>query len=140
MFREEQRYVEEVQFSCKEDEVKSLKAAVVEAITNRPTGSSLKVLIYFNPNAGSNSAKHLDQVLDFVEKTNLEPVVVETEHQGHCQHHLQTIDPKDYCGVAIVSGDGLMHEFVNSKVELPVTHVPAGSGNGFAKTQTMAAN
>ena len=32
-----------------------------------------------------------------------------------------------------------MHEFVNSGVEIPVTHVPAGSGNGFAKTQTVVA-
>jgi diacylglycerol kinase family enzyme len=37
--------------------------------------------------------------------------------------------------VAIVSGDGLMHEYVNSFCPLPVTHVPAGSGNAFAKTQ-----
>lgn len=28
-----------------------------------------------------------------------------------------------------------MHQFVNSFCYLPVTHVPAGSGNAFAKTQ-----
>lgn len=43
-----------------------------------------------------------------------------------------------YHGVVIISGDGLMHEFVNSKAvgKIPVTHVPAGSGNAFAKYQT----
>jgi diacylglycerol kinase family enzyme len=46
---------------------------------------------------------------------------------------------KKYRAAAIVSGDGLLHEFLNSEVEIPVTHVPAGSGNGFAKTQTSLA-
>jgi len=34
-----------------------------------------------------------------------------------------------------------MHEFVNSKAcgKIPVSHIPAGSGNAFAKTQTMEA-
>lgn len=40
-----------------------------------------------------------------------------------------------------MSGDGLMHEFVNSRAVgvLPVTHVPAGSGNAFAKYQMTLA-
>ena len=29
-----------------------------------------------------------------------------------------------------------MHEYVNSMCKIPVTHVPAGSGNAFSKTQT----
>lgn len=53
--------------------------------------------------------------------------------------HLKAINANDYCGVAIVSGDGLVHEFVNSFCDLPVTHVPAGSGNAFAKNQTLRA-
>ena len=34
-----------------------------------------------------------------------------------------------------------MHEFVNSKIcgKIPVTHVPGGSGNAFAKEQTVLA-
>ena len=34
-----------------------------------------------------------------------------------------------------------MHEFVNSRAAgvVPVTHVPAGSGNAFAKYQTVLA-
>ena len=46
-----------------------------------------------------------------------------------------------YSGIVIISGDGLMHEFVNSKAcgVVPVTHVPGGSGNAFAKAQTTLA-
>ena len=32
-----------------------------------------------------------------------------------------------------------MHEFVNSRCKIPVTHVPAGSGNAFSKTQATKA-
>lgn len=32
-----------------------------------------------------------------------------------------------------------MHEFTNGLVDIPVTHVPAGSGNAFAKSQTSMA-
>lgn len=51
------------------------------------------------------------------------------------------VDLNLFQGVVIVSGDGLMHEFVNSVAcgKIPVTHVPAGSGNAFAKTQTQLA-
>ena len=48
---------------------------------------------------------------------------------------------KSYDAIVIISGDGLMHEFVNSKAvgKVPVTHVPAGSGNAFSKFQTAMA-
>ena len=32
-----------------------------------------------------------------------------------------------------------MHEYVNSFSNIPVSHVPAGSGNAFAKTQMSCA-
>ena len=117
-----------------------MKETLISTISNRPFGNTLKLLIYFNPVSGSNSKKHLNAILAFIKMTNLEPVVVETKHRNHCREHLTTINPKEYCAVAIVSGDGLVHEFVNSQVEIPMTHVPAGSGNGFAKTQMTQAN
>ena len=33
-----------------------------------------------------------------------------------------------------------MHEFVNSGCTIPVIHLPAGSGNAFAKNQAVLAN
>ena len=40
-----------------------------------------------------------------------------------------------------ISGDGLLHEFINSDMafRMPVSHVPAGSGNGISKTQAYNA-
>lgn len=104
-------------------------------IYNRRPDESLKLLIVYNPISGSNSQKHLTNIMSFMKFTNLQPEVFQTNHRNHCVEYLKTINVKDYCGVAIVSGDGLMHEYVNSFCQLPVTHVPAGSGNAFAKTQ-----
>lgn len=80
-------------------------------------------------------------MLKFLSVTNFTHQLVETTHRGHCKEHLATIDPQAYAAAVIISGDGLMHEFANSLVAtlLPVTHVPAGSGNAFAKTQTTMA-
>jgi sphingosine kinase len=67
--------------------------------------------------------------------------VIETEGKNYCKEHIKTIDLSKYKAVLIVSGDGLMHEFVNSSAcgKIPVTHIPAGSGNAFAKTQSAEA-
>lgn len=69
--------------------------------------------------------------------------MLRTERRDHCKEHIdKELDFKKYNGVVIISGDGLMHEFVNSKATgvIPVTHVPAGSGNAFAKYQTILAD
>ncbi len=99
-------------------------------------------MIYFNPNAGSNSKKHFDRVVDFMRYTNCGFDILRTERRNHCKEHIDNeLDISKYNGIVIVSGDGLMHEFVNSKAVgiKPVTHVPAGSGNAFAKYQMTLA-
>lgn len=116
-----------------------MEQVVIEAITNRKYGEPLKLLIYFCPVSGSNAKKHLKNILTFIQHTNLEPEVFVTERRNHCTEHAKTILPKDYCGVAIVAGDGLVSQFLNACVDLPITHVPGGSGNAFAKTQTLRA-
>lgn len=67
--------------------------------------------------------------------------MVETKGRNFLKEHIKSINYQKYAGILIVSGDGLMHEFVNSECcgKIPVSHVPAGSGNAFAKTQTSTA-
>jgi len=43
-----------------EQEVASLKNKLLKIITNRPPSQQLKLLVYLNPNAGSNSQKHFE--------------------------------------------------------------------------------
>lgn len=108
-------------------------------INNRGEGESLKLLICFNPNAGSNSRQSLTRILEFIKHTHLEYEILETQRRHHCLEHLKSVNSRDYCGVAIVSGDGLVHEYVNSFCGIPLTHVPAGSGNAFARNQMREA-
>jgi diacylglycerol kinase family enzyme len=102
--------------------------------------NELKLLIFLNPNAGSDSRAHFDRVSRFINYTNFSFDLVETTHRGHCKEYLQN-GIEGYLGVLIISGDGLMHEFANSAVcgKVAVSHVPAGSGNAFAKTQSWLA-
>jgi diacylglycerol kinase family enzyme len=66
-------------------------------------------MIYFNPNAGKNSKKHFDNVIDFISLTNLSFDVLETNGRGHCQNHANNLDTTKYIAAVIISGDGLMH-------------------------------
>lgn len=99
-------------------------------------------MIYFNPCSGSNSKKHLDQVIDFMALTCCKFDILTTQRRNHCKEHIDNeLNMQSYDAIVIISGDGLMHEFVNSKAAgvIPVTHVPAGSGNAFAKFQMTLA-
>jgi hypothetical protein len=63
LFRSEKRYLETFQIWVKmdEEEYERLKVLLLRVITNRPIKVSqtpLKLLIYLNPMAGSNSRKH----------------------------------------------------------------------------------
>ncbi len=80
-------------------------------------------------------------MLEVQKSTNINYNVIETEYRNHCTEHLNGLEATKYSGVVIVSGDGLVHQFVNSnkKQVLPLAHIPAGSANAFSKTQTHMA-
>jgi diacylglycerol kinase family enzyme len=94
-----------------EDELSRFKTSLLRIITNRPIKelSPLKLLVYLNPNAGSNSQKHFNAMEQFLSHTNFSFDVVRTTHRGHCQEHIATVDTGAYEAVIIISGDGLMH-------------------------------
>ena len=74
--------------------------------------------------------------------TNFEYEIIRAERRNHCLEHINNELDMEKCHcIVIVSGDGLMHEFVNSRAagKVPVTHAPAGSGNAFAKYQMTLA-
>ena len=84
----------------------------MRVITNRKITSSkqkLTFMIYLNPNAGANSTKHFETIVDFLSLTNLSYEVLETTGRGHCKQHLNSLNLSKYEGVVIISGDGLMH-------------------------------
>lgn len=96
----------------------------------------------YNPISGSSSKHKLNRGIDFIKKTHFNYEIITTKHKGHCTQYLKQHKPssKDYWGVAIFSGDGLVHEFVNAHIDIPLIHIPAGSGNAFAKSQATFSN
>ncbi|XP_061367676.1 sphingosine kinase 1-like isoform X2 [Gastrolobium bilobum] len=68
---------------------------------------------------------------------------LETEHQLHAKQVVQSLDISKYDGIVCVSGDGILVEVVNgllqredwdTAIKMPLGVVPAGTGNGMAKS------
>ncbi|XP_059283257.1 sphingosine kinase 2-like isoform X2 [Lycium ferocissimum] len=68
---------------------------------------------------------------------------LETKHQLHAKEVAKSLDILRYDGVVCVSGDGILVEVVNglleredwdSAIKMPLGVVPAGTGNGMAKS------
>ncbi|RVW46293.1 Sphingosine kinase 1 [Vitis vinifera] len=68
---------------------------------------------------------------------------LETKHQLHAKAVTQTLDLSKYDGLVCVSGDGILVEVVNgllerddwdSAIKMPIGVIPAGTGNGMAKS------
>eukprot|EP00927_Polykrikos_kofoidii_P080084 TRINITY_DN76954_c0_g1_i1.p1 TRINITY_DN76954_c0_g1~~TRINITY_DN76954_c0_g1_i1.p1 ORF type:complete len:496 (+),score=58.53 TRINITY_DN76954_c0_g1_i1:101-1588(+) len=102
-------------------------------------------LVFINPTSGNGHAmqkwaiaKKLWKDLPWI---TFEEIV--TNRLGHASDHIREADLSTVSGIIIVSGDGLVHEVLNGlafrpdatlALQLPVGHIPAGSGNGLAKS------
>ncbi|KAJ7560569.1 hypothetical protein O6H91_04G135600 [Diphasiastrum complanatum] len=72
----------------------------------------------------------------------------ETQFQRHAKDMAKTVDISHYDGIVCVSGDGVLVEVLNGLLErddwekaiqIPLGAIPAGSGNGVAKSLLTAA-
>nr|ACR36600.1 unknown [Zea mays] len=72
----------------------------------------------------------------------------ETKHRLHAQEIARSLDLRKYDGIICVSGDGVMVEVVNgllqredweTAIKVPLGIVPAGTGNGMARSLLHAA-
>ncbi|KAG5023286.1 hypothetical protein JHK82_019189 [Glycine max] len=69
---------------------------------------------------------------------------LETKHQLHAKQVVQSLDFSKYDGIVCVSGDGILVEWVvngllqsqdwDTAIKMPLGVVPAGTGNGMAKS------
>nr|CAD1841188.1 unnamed protein product [Ananas comosus var. bracteatus] len=71
------------------------------------------------------------------------PCKVETKYQLHAQEIAHSLDLMKYDGIVCVSGDGVLVEVVNgllqredwdTAIKVPLGIIPAGTGNGMAKS------
>ncbi|XP_060189524.1 sphingosine kinase 1-like isoform X2 [Lycium barbarum] len=108
-------------------------------------GRPKKLFVFVNPYGGKKSASKIfiDSVKPLLDDANIDYTVQETKHQLHAKEVAKSLDILRYDGVVCVSGDGILVEVVNglleredwdSAIKMPLGVVPAGTGNGMAKS------
>ncbi|KAM6585040.1 hypothetical protein CsatB_012042 [Cannabis sativa] len=108
-------------------------------------GRPKRVFVFVNPFGGNKSASkiYLDEVRPLLEDADVQFTLQETQHQLHAKEVARAIDLAKYDGIICVSGDGILVEVVNGLLEredwdtaikMPIGVVPAGTGNGMAKS------
>ncbi|XP_057739198.1 sphingosine kinase 1-like [Arachis stenosperma] len=108
-------------------------------------GRPKRLFVLVNPFGGKKSAKKVfwKKVSPLLSDAQIELTVQETQHQLHAKELARSLDLSQYDGIVCVSGDGILVEVVNGLLEredwqtaikIPIGVVPAGTGNGMAKS------
>jgi len=97
-------------------------------------------IFIINPIAGNGRAKKIHvQLLKDPEYVQLNPIHYYTEYSGHAEiiaaEINETIDGQLVEGIVIIGGDGTLHEVMNGMRlhDVPISFIPGGSGNDFAR-------
>ncbi|TVU34874.1 hypothetical protein EJB05_16729, partial [Eragrostis curvula] len=113
-------------------------------------GRPKRLFIFVNPFGGKKRAKKIydTEIRPMFEAANVSITMQETECQGHAREVASSLDLAKYDGIVCVSGDGVLVEVVNGilqrtdweeAIKKPIGVVPAGTGNGMAKSLLHAA-
>ncbi|OIT40233.1 PREDICTED: sphingosine kinase 1-like isoform X1 [Nicotiana attenuata] len=108
-------------------------------------GRPKRLFVFVNPYGGKKSASKIfiDSVKPLLDDANIDYTVQETKYQLHAKEVAKSLDILRYDGVVCVSGDGILVEVVNglleredwdSAIKMPLGVIPAGTGNGMAKS------
>ena len=101
------------------------------------------LLVIINPASGTKIAMkmYIDILKPALDSNNMNYELLETQYAGHARNAIQKENLKDYIGIIIISGDGLIHEVFNGLYNLPdwvevmdslpVGIMPGGSGNAL---------
>lgn len=97
-------------------------------------------LIFINPFSGKGQAlQSWEYIQEMFECCTIE--VILTTHRNHAKEYIQDMDITSVDSIAVMSGDGLMHEVFNGLTsrpdkdlasKLPVVIIPGGSSNAMA--------
>ncbi|PAN28140.1 hypothetical protein PAHAL_5G133900 [Panicum hallii] len=114
-------------------------------------GGPKRLFVLVNPFGGRKCAKKIYdmEIKPLFEAAGVSITVQETEYQGHAREVASSLDLGKYDGIVCVSGDGVLLEVVNGilqrtdweeAIKMPIGVVPAGTGNGMAKSLLHAAS
>nr|XP_006812074.1 PREDICTED: sphingosine kinase 2-like [Saccoglossus kowalevskii] len=107
-----------------------------------------KLLLLVNPHSGKGKAVTLfrERVVPLLGESGINYHHIITEYQGHAQDIVKNLNLKEWDGIIIVSGDGLLYEVINGIMErpdrdeaikTPVGILPCGSGNALSAALLM---
>ncbi|KAG0500706.1 hypothetical protein HPP92_000778 [Vanilla planifolia] len=108
-------------------------------------GRPKRLFIILNPYGGKRSARKIFNIVvkPLLLAANIIYTLQETEYQLHSQELAYKLDILMYDGIACISGDGVLVEVVNgllqredweTAIKVPLGIIPAGTGNGLAKS------
>ena len=99
-----------------------------------------KLLIIFNPNAGSGRSKQYLLLIEaYCKAMGIDYEIKHSRHSGHAQSIVQACDLSQYVFVIAAGGDGTLFEVVNGLMQhtpenrIPLGVIPVGTGNAFAR-------
>jgi sphingosine kinase len=83
-----------------------------------------------------------------LEAAGVQLTAIATTHPGHVRDLVRNLDLSQYDGLALVGGDGIVHEAIaglasredaENALKTPIAPIPAGTGNGLCKALLDAA-
>uniref|UniRef100_A0ACD5VWF7 Uncharacterized protein n=1 Tax=Avena sativa TaxID=4498 RepID=A0ACD5VWF7_AVESA len=114
-------------------------------------GRPKRLFVLVNPFGGKRCANKIyeAEIKPMLEAAGVEITMQETQYRGHAREVASSLDLARYDGIVCVSGDGVLVEVVNGilqrtdweeAIKMPIGIVPAGTGNGMAKSLLHAAS
>ncbi|ONK77059.1 uncharacterized protein A4U43_C02F2670 [Asparagus officinalis] len=113
-------------------------------------GRPKRLFVVLNPFGGKKNAREIfqNEIKPLLTAADIIYTLQETRYQLHAQEIAYKLDILKYDGIVCVSGDGVLVEVVNgllqredwdSAIKVPLGIIPAGTGNGMAKSLLDAA-
>ncbi|NER35036.1 MAG: sphingosine kinase [Oscillatoria sp. SIO1A7] len=144
------RELQEYEFAC---ESVATRSRWIKAINNILSGGRAeeeetlaprRLQILLNPQSGQKKGRQIfEAVRPLLEKSYLQFTVIETSYRGQAREIVREMDLSEVDGLAIVGGDGTIHEVINGltsradweeAILTPIGTIPAGTSNGLSKT------
>ncbi|KAG7033898.1 Sphingosine kinase 1, partial [Cucurbita argyrosperma subsp. argyrosperma] len=108
-------------------------------------GRPKRLFVFVNPFGGRRAGYkiYLDDVKPILDDAEIVVTLQETKYQRHAEEVAYSLDITEYDGIVCVSGDGILVEVINGllrrddwvdAIKTPLGVVPAGTGNGMAKS------
>ncbi|CAM6086943.1 unnamed protein product [Calypogeia fissa] len=109
------------------------------------SGRPKRLLVLVNPFGGKcrGGKVYQEEVEPMFRMAGIQIMMRETQFQSHAKDLAKSFDLSQYDGIVCVSGDGVLAEVLNGLLEradwdraikMPIGVIPAGTGNGMAKS------